>query len=100
MVYLSANFQDSWGEIYTPVKRVKPQASIVYVIFGVAIMITISSAFITSVIQFSNAAHIPFLFTAFVMAPIALNAKMVIDALLKAQPNVRTNASLTFSEVC
>ncbi|GKD61628.1 EF-hand domain pair containing protein, partial [Tanacetum coccineum] len=92
--------KDSWGKIDTPVNGVKPQASIVYVIFGVALMITITSAFIRSVKQFSNAAHIPFLFTSFVLAPIALKAKMVIKALLNAQPPVRTNASLTFSEVC
>lgn len=81
-------------------KQEKPKASIMYVIVGVAIMITISFAFVLSVIQFSNAAHIPFLFTSFVMAPIAMNAKMVIGAVLNAQRHVRKNASLTFSQVC
>ncbi|GJZ13400.1 EF-hand domain pair containing protein [Tanacetum coccineum] len=89
--------KENWGEIDTLEKWEKPKA-IVYLIFGAAIMITITSAFITSVKQFSNAAHIPFLFTSFVMAPIALKAKMVIKALLK--PHDRANASLTFSEVC
>ncbi|GJU15235.1 EF-hand domain pair containing protein [Tanacetum coccineum] len=71
--------------------------AIVYVIFGAAIMITITSAFITSVKQFSNAAQIPFLFTSFVMAPIAIKAKMAIKELLK--PHDRTNDSLTYSEI-
>ena len=97
---LSANFQDSWGEIDTLLKREKPKATIVYAIFGIAITVIITSPFITSVKQFSTAAHIPFLFTSFVMVPIALNAKKVIDALLDAQPHVRKNASLAFSEVC
>ncbi|PWA84146.1 EF-hand domain pair [Artemisia annua] len=91
--------KDIWEEIDTPVKREKPKARIVYAIFGIAIMITISSAFITSVTQFSTAAHIPFLFTSFVMVPIALNAKMVINALLEARPHERKNASLAFSEI-
>ncbi|PWA35765.1 EF-hand domain pair [Artemisia annua] len=91
--------KDSWEEIDTLLKREKPKATIVYAILGIAIIITITYAFITSVAQFSTAAHIPFIFTSFVMVPIALNAKMVIDALLNAQPHFRKNASLAFSEI-
>ncbi|PWA48256.1 EF-hand domain pair [Artemisia annua] len=91
--------EDSWGEIDTLLKREKPKATIVYAIFGIVITVTITSPFITSVKQFSTAAHIPFLFTSFVMVPIALNTKKVIDALLDAQPHVQKNASLAFSEI-
>lgn len=81
-------------------KMGRPKAVILYVVFGVGIIYLISGAFIQSVIQFSNAARIPFLFTSFVMAPLSMNTKMIIMALLDAGPRVSKNASLTFSEVC
>ncbi|KAI3739930.1 hypothetical protein L2E82_30344 [Cichorium intybus] len=91
--------EDSWGEIDGPMKMEKPKITILYVVFGVGIIYLISGAFIQSVIQFSNAAHIPFLFTSFVMAPLAMNTKMIIMALLNTGPRVSQNASLTFSEI-
>nr|XP_043611425.1 sodium/calcium exchanger NCL2-like [Erigeron canadensis] len=92
--------EDSWREIDAPMQMGKPKlASVLYVISGVAITYIISGAFIQSVIQFSDAAHIPFLFTSFVMAPIAMNARMVITSLLNVGPRVSKNASLTFSEI-
>ncbi|XP_023759907.1 sodium/calcium exchanger NCL1 [Lactuca sativa] len=91
--------EDSWGEIDAPMKMGRPKAVILYVVFGVGIIYLISGAFIQSVIQFSNAAHIPFLFTSFVMAPLSMNTKMIIMALLDAGPRVSKNASLTFSEI-
>ncbi|KAK9068543.1 hypothetical protein SSX86_012658 [Deinandra increscens subsp. villosa] len=91
--------EDSWAEIDTPMNTVKPKASIVYVIFGVGILYLISGAFVLSIIQFSNAAHIPIPLTSFVVLPIIMNARMVITALLKTGPRVSKNASLTFSEI-
>lgn len=78
-----------------------PKAHILYVIFGVGMMYLISVAFMQSVIQFSDTAHIPFRLTSFVMAPLAMNTRTVIRVLLNAGvPHVSKNASLTFSEVC
>ncbi|XP_071687653.1 sodium/calcium exchanger NCL-like [Rutidosis leptorrhynchoides] len=92
--------KDSWREIDAPMPLEIPKAHILYVIFGVGIMYLISGAFMQSVIQFSNAAHIPFRFTSFVMAPLAMNTRMVITALLNVGvPHATKNASLTFSEM-
>ncbi|KAI3510844.1 hypothetical protein L1887_17981 [Cichorium endivia] len=91
--------ENSWGEIDAPMKMGKQKITILYVVFGVGIIYLISGAFIQSVIQFSNAAHIPFLFTSFVMAPLAMNTKMIIMAVLNTGPRVSKNASLTFSEI-
>ncbi|KAI3739923.1 hypothetical protein L2E82_30336 [Cichorium intybus] len=91
--------EDCWGEIDAPMKMGTPKIMILYVVFGVGVIYIISGAFIQSVIQFSNAAHIPFLFTSFVMAPLAMNTKMIIMALFNAGPRVSKNASLTFSEI-
>ncbi|PWA97784.1 EF-hand domain pair [Artemisia annua] len=90
--------EDNWGKIQALLKPDKPKATIMYAIFGILITIAIASPFIRSVRQFSTTAHIPFVFTSFVMVPIAMKAKMVIVALLNAQDHVRKNASLTFSE--
>ncbi|PWA84145.1 EF-hand domain pair [Artemisia annua] len=91
--------EDNWGKIQALLKPDKPKATIMYAIFGILITIAIASPFIRSVRQFSTTAHIPFVFTSFVMVPIAMKAKMVIVALLNAQDHVRKNASLTFSEI-
>ncbi|KAI3826281.1 hypothetical protein L1987_00326 [Smallanthus sonchifolius] len=91
--------EDCWAEIDTPINMVKPKASILYVIFGVAVMFVISGAFMQSIQQFSDAAHIPFQLTSFVVFPIVMNARMVITALLHVGPRVSKNASLTFSEI-
>ncbi|KAL7618322.1 hypothetical protein Lser_V15G03950 [Lactuca serriola] len=99
-LWKQAKFEkDSSGEIDAPMKMRIHKTSILYVVFGVGIIYLISGAFIQSVIQFSNAAHIPFLFTSFVVAPLAMNTKMIITALLDARPSVSMNASLTFSEI-
>ncbi|KAI3510425.1 hypothetical protein L1887_17407 [Cichorium endivia] len=90
--------KDSWGEIDAYMKR-EPKARIMYAIFGVGIISVISGAFVQSVVQFSNAAHISFLFTSFVIAPLAMNTRMIISALLEAASHVSKNASLTISEI-
>ncbi|KAD3337388.1 hypothetical protein E3N88_32908 [Mikania micrantha] len=91
--------EDSWAEIDEPMNTVKPKASFVYVIFGILVMYLISGAFMQSILQFSNAAQIPFLLTSFVVSPIAMNARMVVTALLVTRPHVSKNASLTFSQI-
>ncbi|KAI3510423.1 hypothetical protein L1887_17404 [Cichorium endivia] len=91
--------EDSWGEIDAHLKGDAPKARIMYVIFGVGIIYVISGAFVQSVVQFSDAAHMSFLFTSFVIAPLAMNTKMIITALLEAASHVSKNASLTISEI-
>ncbi|KAK9058703.1 hypothetical protein SSX86_023545 [Deinandra increscens subsp. villosa] len=91
--------EDSWAEIDTPMNTVKPKASIVYVIAGILVMFAISRAFMQSVLQFSNAAQVPFHLTSFVVFPIAMNGRMLLTSLLHTRPHVSKNASLTFSEM-
>lgn len=76
------------------------KAKIMYVIFGVGIIYLISGAFVQSVVQFSDASQLSFLFTSFVFAPIAMNAKMIIMAIIDAWSHVSKNASLRILEVC
>ncbi|KAI3510424.1 hypothetical protein L1887_17405 [Cichorium endivia] len=90
--------KDSWGEIDAYMKR-EPKATIMYAICGVGIISVISGAFVQSVVQFSNAAHISFLFTSFVIAPLAMNIRIIITALLDAASHISKNASLTISEI-
>lgn len=99
MILTYATFKDAWREIDLNMKGDEPKSRIMYVIFGVGIIYVISGAFVQSVVQFSDAARISFLFTSFVIAPIAMNTKMIIMALLEAASGVSKNASLTISEV-
>ncbi|KAK1426153.1 hypothetical protein QVD17_14822 [Tagetes erecta] len=91
--------EDWWAEIDTPINMVIPKRRIFYVIFGVPIMSLISRALTQSVMQFSNAAHIPLNLTSFVVLPFVMNAKIVIKPFLHAGPRVSRNASLTFSQI-
>ncbi|XP_021994402.2 sodium/calcium exchanger NCL2 [Helianthus annuus] len=91
--------KNSWELEESPKNTLKPQAAIVYVTFGIGVMYLISGAFMQSVLQFSNAAHIPLHFTSFVVFPIAMNARMIIKALLSTGSRVGKNASLTFFEI-
>ncbi|XP_076902502.1 sodium/calcium exchanger NCL2-like [Bidens hawaiensis] len=91
--------EDSWAEIDKRVDMENPILSIMYVIFGVGIMYVISGAFMQSIMQFSNEAHMPLDFTSFVVFPIAMNARTVIKSLVQYYSSVSRNASLAFSEV-
>ncbi|KAK1411881.1 hypothetical protein QVD17_32712 [Tagetes erecta] len=91
--------EELWAEIDTPPHMVKPKPRILYVVFGIPIMFLISGAFMQSITQFSNAAHIPFHLTSFVVFPIVMNIKMFIRPFLHARSHVSKNASLAFSEM-
>ncbi|KAL9994272.1 putative EF-hand domain-containing protein [Helianthus debilis subsp. tardiflorus] len=92
--------KDIWAELgESPQNTLTPQAAILYVAFGIGVMSLISRAFTQSVLQFSNAAHIPLHLTSFVVFPFATYARMVIKALLNIGSHVEKNASLTFFEI-
>ncbi|GKA87873.1 sodium/calcium exchanger NCL1-like protein [Tanacetum coccineum] len=79
----------------------EPKRNMLYILLGAATLYLFSGPFMQSVIQFSNALEIPFLFTSFVVAPFFMNARsMVIFAFSpshKEKSNI--NHSLPFFEL-
>lgn len=79
----------------------EPETDILYVVLGAATIYLFAGPFMQTVIQFSNALSIPFLFTSFVVAPLFMNARsMVIFAFSRSRKdNPNKNSSLIFFEL-
>ncbi|GJW43139.1 sodium/calcium exchanger NCL1-like protein [Tanacetum coccineum] len=75
--------------------------NILYILLGAGTLYLFAGPFMQSVIQFSSALQIPFLFTSFVVAPFFMNARsMVIYAFsFSSKKNSNRSGSLKFFEL-
>ena len=73
--------------------------NMLYILLGAGTLYLFAGPFMQSVIQFSNALQIPFLFTSFVVAPFFMNARSMVIHAFSSKNNSNRSGSLKFFEV-
>lgn len=74
--------------------------AITYLVLGFVVLAVLAEPLIDSVQAFSEAASIPSFCVAFVLVPLATNARQATSAIKAASRKTPRTTSLTFSEVC
>lgn len=73
--------------------------AISYMVIGFVVLAVLAEPLIDNVQDFSGAAGIPSFFVAFVLVPLATNARQAISAISAASRQTPRTTDLTFSEV-
>ena len=74
--------------------------AITYLVLGFVVLAVLAEPLIDSVQNLSTAASIPSFLVAFVLVPLATNARQATSAIKAASKMTPRTTSLTFSEVC
>lgn len=74
--------------------------AIALLVLGIVMLALLAEPLIESVHSLSTSANIPPFFVAFVLVPLATNARVAISAIRSASRKIPRTTSLTLSEVC